>query len=165
MYFGIAHLLDYPAPYASMLFRFADFNAGHYASRNAAFQNVLNLLTKSKLALDGDLLRYGEGAREPSNTELATRKLADRIDLSESQIRNDLEQEKQEDFSDTRLYKRVFELAEKTLERAPPRGVMPRIRLQSAKITRNLTTQWFAQRVDKRYQQCLVRGSASQASK
>jgi hypothetical protein len=37
---------------------------------------------------------------------------------------------------------------------------MPRIRLQSAKITRKLTTEWFANRVDQRYRACLARGSA-----
>jgi hypothetical protein len=165
MYFGIAHLLDYPALYDDMLFRFADFNAGHYASRNAAFQSALNSLSKTKLALDGDLLRYGSHASEPSDTELAARKLGDRIELSDAQIRKDLELEKEDAFQRTRLYKRVFELADKAKGQPLPSGVVPHIRLQSAKITRNLTTDWFAQRVDQRYQKCLARGSVSARQK
>src|SRR5262249_17513380 len=89
MYFGIAHLLDYPVEYPDMIFRFADFNAGHYASRNAAFQNAVSKLTKEKLALDGDLIVHG--SNDPSKTELAVRSLADKLDMDDRAIRRDLE--------------------------------------------------------------------------
>lgn len=160
IYFGTAHLLDYPAQYDDMLFRFADFNAGHYASRNAALQSAVASLAKKKLTLDGDLLRYGSGSGEPSNTELAIRSLAQQLDLGNAEIRRDLEREKDAAFAETRLYRRVFDLSDRQLGRQAPRGVVPQIRLQSAKITRNLTTEWFAQRVNQRYEQCLGRGIA-----
>jgi len=157
MYFGIAHLLDYPVDYDDMLFRFADFNAGHYASRNAAFQNAVSVLTKAPLALDGDLLLHGSAASEPSKTELAIRKLADQLDLNDAAIRRDLERGDQSDFADTRLYKRIFGLADTGRGRPVPRAIVPKIRLQSPKITRQLTTEWFAKRVDERYEKCLLR--------
>jgi hypothetical protein len=149
LYFGIAHLLDYPVSYDSMLYRFADFNAGHYASRNAAFQQAVSVLGKTRLAIDGDLLR--EGSNEPSQTELAVRKLG--LGLGDRQIRRDLERGTEQEFEQTELYRKVFELAD---ARAPaPRALLPSIRLQSVKITRKLTTEWFANRVDDRYRRCL----------
>lgn len=158
LYFGIAHLLDYPADYDDMLYRFADFNAGHYASRNAAFQSAVGVMTKTALALDGDLLLHGDAASEPSKTELAVRKLAGKLDLSDAAIHRDLERGDQEDFSDTKLYKRVFDLGDKSGRGRPlPRAVVPKIRLESPKITRKLTTEWFAQRVDERYEKCRAR--------
>jgi hypothetical protein len=155
LYFGIAHLLDYPVSYDSMLFRFADFNAGHYASRNAAFQQAVSTLSKTHLALDGDLLR--EGSIEPSQTELAVRRLG--TGLGERQIRRDLERGTRHEFEETELYRKVFELAD---ARGPaPRAVVPDIRLESVKITRKLTTDWFARRVDGRYRRCLQGPAAS----
>ena len=156
MYFGMAHLLDYPADYDDMVYRFADFNAGHYASRNAAFQNAVSALAKTPLALDGDLLLHGDSAHEPSKTELAARKLGEKLDLSDAAIRRDLERGDQQDFADTKLYERVFDLASKG-KKPLPRAVVPKIRLESPKITRKLTTEWFARRVDERYQRCLAR--------
>jgi hypothetical protein len=51
----------------------------------------------------------------------------------------------------------VFELAEKQAGHALAQQVMPQIQLVSPKITRKLTTEWFAQRVDSRYQTCMGR--------
>jgi hypothetical protein len=157
MYFGIAHLLDYPVEYDDMVYRFADFNAGHYASRNAAFQNAVSVLTKTPLALDGDLLLHGSAANDPSRTELAIRKLADRLELNDAAIRRDLERGDASDFADTKLYKKVFSLGDRSRTTPLPRAVVPKIRLESPKIRSKLTTEWFAKRVDERYEKCLLR--------
>ena len=157
MYFGIAHLLDYPVEYDDMVYRFADFNAGHYASRNAAFQNAVSILAKTPLALDGDLLLHGNAAKDASKTELAIRKLGDRLELNDAAIRRDLERGDESEFADTKLYKKVFSLGDKGRATPLPRAVVPRIRLESPKITRKLTTEWFAKRVDERYEKCLLR--------
>ena len=163
LYFGIAHLLDYPADYERPLYRFADFNAGRYASRNAAFQHAVTQASGIPLALDGDLVRYdgGRPAREAGSTELALRVLARRLDMSERDIRDDLEREKEARFTRSTLYARVFRLAEQQTGRSLPRAMLPRIPLKSPKITRNLTSDWFANRVDQRYQRCLARVPAT----
>ncbi|POA17384.1 DUF1615 domain-containing protein [Pseudomonas sp. FW300-N1A1] len=157
MYFGIAHLLGYPVNYRQPLYRFADFNAGWYASRNAAFQAALNRATGGSLALDGDLIRHG--SIMPGTTELAVRSLGKRLDMRNTTIRDQLELGDSLEFEDSKLYKRVFELAQKAQGKSLPKAVLPGIELQSPKITRKLTTAWFAKRVDERYQRCMKRAS------
>jgi hypothetical protein len=156
MYFGIAHLLDYPTDYDRQLYRFADFNAGHYASRNAAFQNALGVASGRKLALDGDLVNPA-APHTPGATELASRSLGLELKLSDAEIRGALEQGDAPGFERTSLYERVFALADRQAGQRLPRAVLPKIRLKGPKISRNLTTAWFAERVEGRYRQCLAR--------
>jgi len=155
LYFGIAHLLGYPVDYPQPLYRFADFNAGWYASRNAAFQAAVSRLSGIKLALDGDLIRYD--SLLPGSTELAVRTLGKQLGLRNPQIREQLEKGDRQDFAQTELYRQVFALADRAAGRPVPRQQLPGIELKSPKITRQLTTAWFAKRVDERYQRCLQR--------
>lgn len=163
VYFGIANLLHYRVNYPQMIYRFADFNAGRYSSRNAAFQAALVRLSKQKMALDGDLLIYQQG--RPSSQQSVTQKqllqLATKLSLSSAEIERDLRLEKAEAFGNTLLFRRVFELASQQAGRPLPQQVMPQIQLVSPKITRKLTTEWFAKRVDGRYQTCLARQPAA----
>lgn len=155
MYFGIAHLLAYPASYDRHLYRFADFNAGFYASRNAAFQQAVTRVSGIDIPLDGDLLVYGK--RKVGATESALRAMSFQLEMDAKQIRRDLEKGQRADFEKTLLWQRTFSLADQ-LERTPlPHARLPSIRLDSPKITRKLTTEWFANRVEDRYRRCMAR--------
>lgn len=160
VYFGSAILLNYEVPYDTVVYRFADFNAGRYSSRNAAFQLALGKLTGKPLAPDGDLMRYenGQPATVPSSVEEAAIGIAKQLDMSRPQIRRDLLLEKTATFGRSPLFNRVFELAEKD---AKPmrRQALPQIDLKSPKISRKLTTEWFAKRVEGRYRTCLGRSN------
>ncbi|TXH68375.1 MAG: DUF1615 domain-containing protein [Lysobacteraceae bacterium] len=162
MYFGIAHLLDYPASYDNPLFRFADYNAGRYASRNAAFQNAVAVATGVALDLDGDPMPGRKQARDGKigATEAAVRRMANDLGMDEGQIRRALTGSRRHDFERSALYQRVFEIADKRNGRPLPRATLPRIRLHSPKITRKLTTEWFATRVNRRYKTCMTKAKS-----
>jgi hypothetical protein len=156
VYFGSAMLLDYPVSYDRMLYRFADYNAGRYASRNAAFQRLIAALSGQALAPDGDLLSYRGGTPVgTSQTEAAIAAIPG-LDLDRAAIRHDLRLEKSFDFERTALYARIRELAARRGLPTPAASV-PDILLESPKITRKLTTRWFAERVETRYRRCLAR--------
>jgi hypothetical protein len=156
LYFGIAHLLDYPAAYDRYLYRFADYNAGQYASRNAAFQSAVSSASGIALASDGALLPHGAAIRT-GDTELALRAMAGRLNLSESAIHSSLEQARTKGFELTPLYRRVFELADQSAARPLPHELVPHIQLHGPKLTRSLTTAWYANRVEERFERCLTR--------
>ena len=155
IWFGTRHLLNYPAQYPDHLYRYADFNAGWYASRNAAFQAAVSRVSGKPLALDGDLIRYDSDL--PGKTELAVHAIAGRLSMSKQAIHQSLKLGDTSDFAQSDLYHRVFTLADKQAGKRQPRAVLPGISLKSPKITRNLTTAWFAKRVDGRAQRCIRR--------
>lgn len=155
-YFGIANLLHYPAPYTQMLYRFADYNAGRYSSRNAAFQQVVSRLSGQELVPDGDLLLYGDNGQptgKTSSTQRALYAIAGRLGLSAAEMDRDLRQEKLSGFGQSALYRKVYAIAGP----GAAREALPQIDLKSPKITRKLTTEWFARRVEGRYETCLKR--------
>ncbi|MGH8147553.1 MAG: DUF1615 domain-containing protein [Rhodanobacteraceae bacterium] len=155
LYFGIMRLLDYQTPYTLKVHRFADYNAGRYASRNAAFQNAVSIATGIPLALDGDLLAPDAPLDRPGQTERAVRTLGNDLGMDTRSIRKALQRGDRLDFDDTALYARIYALADARAGKSLPRAMIPAIQLDSPKITRKLTTAWFATRVDARYQRCM----------
>jgi len=157
LYFGIAHLLDYAAPYDRYLYRFADFNAGQYASRNAAFQSAVSRLSGIALTPDGALLPADGDTQNSGETQRALLAIAKRLNLGSEHVIEGLAEARSADFERSLLYRRVFAEAERDARHALPRAIVPRIVLHSPKITRNLTTEWYANRVEQRFDSCLTR--------
>ena len=167
LYFGVAHLLNYLAPYERPIYRFADFNAGRFASRNAAFQNAVSALSGHRLVPDRDLLRYDgdEPAQDASETQKAVLALSARLELNQAETLRALRLEKAEGFERTTLYRRVFALSDRVSGARLPRAALPEIKLNGPKIQRNyLTTAWFAKRVETRYRNCLSQGAGTLAT-
>jgi hypothetical protein len=157
LYFGIRHLLGCPVAYPKLLYRFADYNAGWYASRNAAFQHAVSVASGRSLARDGDLLRPGASLDGPGATEDALRALGPALGMDDAAIHRALGQGESPRFDQSPLYRQVFALADRKAGKPLPRALLPEIDLHSPKITRRLSTAWFAQRVDARWKQCMAR--------
>jgi hypothetical protein len=160
LYYGVKQLLGYDTGYNQKLYRFADFNAGRYASRNAAFQHVVAKLSGQSLALDGDLLSYGkDGAplKTTTSTEKAVR-LANskhKLGLDEKSIRVDLLKEKDVSFTSTRTFISLRDRYASTTKNPAAFAAVPDIALNSPKLSRSFTTRRFAESVSKRYQACM----------
>jgi Protein of unknown function (DUF1615) len=160
MYYGVKQLLDYESGYSQKIYRFADFNAGRYAARNAALQNVISTLSGEKLATDGDLLSYGKDGnalKKVTSSEKAIRRARDRhkLPIPDEDIRKDLLKEKLPDFTSTQTFivlRKQFEIVKKS-KAAFAR--MPDIALDSPKLKRRFTTAKFAESVNRRYQACM----------
>ncbi|WP_374572905.1 DUF1615 domain-containing protein [Acinetobacter sp.] len=160
LYYGIHRLMMYPADYDKPLYRFADYNSGMYSSRNAAFQSMLNDLTAAELTLDGDLLLYSKdgsprSAKSESERELTNVFAANNVILTPRQIRADLKNEKEQDFEDTATYRAVTKLYKEKTGKEPFYAMMPQVVISGPKLSRDYNTNWFASRVNGRYQTCM----------
>lgn len=159
LYYGIHRLMMYQADYDKPLYRFADYNSGMYSSRNAAFQQRIRSLTKQKIDLDGDLLLYDGDSpiSKKSQTEMALITLLAnaKAPIDERQIRNDLKKEKTKDFENTQSYRTVNEMFKTKYGRKPSYAIMPQVVISGPKLSRDYNTNWFATRVNGRYQSCM----------
>jgi hypothetical protein len=160
--YGTARLLGYEAAYPEPLFRFADYNAGVYASRNAALQAQLTRLTGIPLAPDGDLQLYdkqGEPLDEDSQSLQALLAFRKRYapELSERQVRRDVRKEKQEDFETTDTFRAVKRVYANETGESPAYAQLPQVTLRSPKLKNERTTAWFARSVEARFQKCQAR--------
>lgn len=158
VYFGTIRLLGYGAGYDDVVYRFADYNAGMYASRNAAFQEQLAELTGTTLALDGDLLAYD--ADVDSRTLEAALAFGASHDLGERRIRRDLALEKTLELEETDTWRAVRDAWQRRTGTAPPYARLPQVTLVSPKLSRTRTTAWFAESVKRRYLACRRRQGA-----
>ena len=166
---GVRRLMDYPAAYPIPLYRFADYNSGVYASRNAAFQQIINRLRApgtKPIALDGDLLAWdgpGDSSSDVTDSETAIRGvLASHgvTTISDGALRRDLETEKSPSFEQTETWTRLRALwqAENHTRRLPPYAVMPQVVISGPKLRRDYDTAWYANGVQRHFNACEARG-------
>ncbi|ENW00603.1 Protein of uncharacterised function (DUF1615) [Acinetobacter calcoaceticus] len=162
LYYGIHRLMVYPANYDKAIYRFADYNSGMYSSRNAAFQSMLNDLTDSEVSLDGDLLLYTkDGDPRPtqsqSEKELITVFAKNNVLVTPRQIRDDLKLEKEKKFESTQTYIALTKLYKAKTGKEPIYAIMPQVIISGPKLSRDYNTNWFATRVNGRYETCMQR--------
>ncbi|HZI02690.1 MAG TPA: DUF1615 family protein [Archangium sp.] len=166
VYYGTARLLGYEAHYSEPLYRFADYNAGFYASRNAAVQTQVSRLTGIKLVTDGDLLAYdkqGKPVDEDSNSLKALLAFRERYvpdDVSERRVRKDVEKEKELAFEETDTWSAIKRVYQEQTGETPAYEQLPTVVIRSPKLSGDKSTAWFAQSVNKRYRKCMDRYAA-----
>ena len=162
LYYGIHRLMEYPANYDEAIYRFADYNSGMYSSRNAAFQKMLGALTEAEISLDGDLLLYNKdgdvrSTQSQTEKELIAVFAQNNVLVTPRQIRSDLKKEKEKKFEDTQTYLAVQKLYQKKTNKEPMYAVMPQVVISGPKLSRDYNTNWFASRVNGRYEQCMLK--------
>ena len=82
------------------------------------------------------------------------RSLGPAVKVSVEEIRRELALGEGPGLERSALVEKIYALAEIRAGRKLARAALPRIDLKSPKFTRKLTTEWFAKRVNERFQRC-----------
>ena len=77
--------------------------------------------------------------------------------LSERRVARDARDEKSADFEKTETWSALKRTYEAIRKKEPEYARLPEVTLKGPKLRKPLSTAWFAQSVDKRYQACLER--------
>lgn len=152
-----------PSTYKEPIYRFADYNAGLYASRNSSFQEAVAKLTGMDLAPDGDLLQWTDGGKPRGDQDgetvraLETWRAKSAPEMTKNEVIRDLKSEKLSTFEETETWRLVRESYRTKFKKDPPYARLPDVMLDSPKLSKELTTSWFATNVDRRYKACMER--------
>lgn len=159
VHFGTARLLRYRAAYDAALYRFADYNGGMYSSRNAAVQHQVADLTGIALTSDGDLQAYGKSGQPLAESSKSLRALLAFAaeyppGLSEGQVREDVAKEKDAGFEGTRTYQLLKRVYRERTGKTPAYAELPNVVISSPKMSHDRSTAWYANAVQRRYDEC-----------
>lgn len=162
LYYGIHRLMLYPAAYDKAIYRFADYNSGMYSSRNAAVQKMVEKLTEIDLSLDGDLLSYDKNGNPLVTNTLSEKAIntlfiTNKVLITPRQLRNDLKDEKSAEFEKTQTYIAISKLYQEKTGKDPIYAIMPEVVISGPKLSRDYNTNWYASRVNGRFETCMQR--------
>ena len=148
--------------YDKAIYRFADYNSGMYSSRNAAFQKMIEKSSGIDLDLDGDLLSYDKNGNPRAATTTTEKALLNlfvqnNVLITPRQLRNDLEKEKEKGFEKTQTYAAVSKIYTEKTQKDPIYAIMPEVVISGPKLSRDYNTNWYASRVNGRYDTCMQR--------
>ena len=119
-------------------------------------------MTAADLSLDGDLLLYNKdgsvrSAKSESERELTSVFAQNNVLVTPRQIHSDLKKEKEKDSEDTATYRAVTKLYEEKSSKKAFYAMMPQVVISGPKLNRDYNTNWFASRVNGRYETCMQR--------
>ena len=84
------------------------------------------------------------------------RALAGHFEMTNAEVRSDLELGQSAEFEHSRLYLSVFTMVDGVVGRRTPRAVVPMIMVESFKTPRRLTSYSYAMRVRQRHKACMA---------